>query len=214
MFENLSTDNLKEEFKNNKSARLVTYAVGGVVVLALLAVVYRKFIYQPANEKSTEVGYEGLNWAEKDSADLAIDLLQPVVKKYDGKDGGEVAQFVLARQLMEKGEFQKAIDELKDTDVDDTFIRIHAIGLQGDCLSEMKKYKDAVNKYRAAAELDNNDYTSPMYLFKAGILAERKLNDPELATKLYQQIKDNYLQFANRKQIDRYIARASNKIVK
>jgi tetratricopeptide (TPR) repeat protein len=214
MLDNLSGENLKEEFKTNKTARMVTYAVGGVVVLVLGYFAYRSFIWKPANEKSTEVGYMGLNYADIDSTELAIDDLRGVVKKYDGKQGGEVAQFVMARQLMEKGEFQKALDELKGVDVEDTYVRVHALGLQGDCLSEIKKYDDAVSKYKDAADMDDNNYTTPQYLFKAALLTEKKLEDPTAAAKMYQQIKDNYLQFSNVKQIDRYIERAKNKTVK
>ena len=132
MLENLSPDNLKSEFKSNSKVRIATYAVGGILVLALGYFAYHQFIWKPANIKSTEVGYAGLNYAAMDSTDLAIEELMPVVKKYDGKDGGEVAQFVLARQLMAKGEFKKALDNLDGVNVEDTYVRVHAIGLQGD----------------------------------------------------------------------------------
>jgi len=214
MFENLTGENLKQEFKKNKNVRLATYAIGGLVGAVLLYIVYHNFIWKPANEKSMEAGYIGLNYAAMDSVDMAIEELQPVVKKYDGKQGGEVAQFVLARQYMEKGEFKKAIEELEDVDVEDTYVRIHAVGLQGDCYSEMKNYKEAVEVYREAAKMDKNDYTTPHYLFKAALLTERKLEDPAAATEMYQEIKDNFLVFSNTKQIERYIERAKNKIKK
>jgi hypothetical protein len=50
-----------------------------------------------------------------------------------------------------------------------------------------------------------------MYLFKAALLLEQKLNNPEKATEVYTEIKDNYLSFSNQKSIDRYIERAKNK---
>lgn len=214
MFENLSGENLKNEFKKNKNVRLASYAIGGVLVLALGYFVYHSFIYKPANEKSKEAGYIGLNYAAMDSTDLAIEDLSGVVKKFDGKIGGEVAQFALARQLMNKSQFQKALDELDGVDVEDTYVRIYAVGLQGDCLSEMKKYEEAVSKYMKASKMDNNDYTTPMYLFKAALLTEQKLNDPKAAAEMYTEIRDNYLQFGNQKSIDRYIERAKNKKVK
>ncbi|MGJ8661891.1 MAG: tetratricopeptide repeat protein [Bacteroidota bacterium] len=214
MLENLSPDNLKNEFKSNSKVRILTYAVGGILVLALGYFAYHQFMWKPANVKSTEVGYAGLNYAEMDSTDLAIDELTPVVKKYDGKDGGEVAQFVLARQLMAKGEYKKALDNLEGVDVNDTYVRVYAIGLQGDCYSEMKEYDKAVDFYLEASRANDNDYTTPMYLFKAGLVTELKLKDPETAADYYQKIKDNYLQYGNQKTIDKYLARASNKKIK
>lgn len=214
MFENLTGENLKEEFKNNKAARLATYGIAGVAVIAILYFAYQMFIFNPKNEDSKNANYVGLNYADMDSVDIAIEELSPVVKKFDGTVGGEVAQFVLARQHMEKGEFEKALELLKDVKTKDTYVRVHAVGLQGDCYSEMKQYEDAVSKYNTAAEMDNNDYTTPMYLFKAGLLSETKLNDAEAALEYYQAIKDEFMTFSTQKQIDRYIARASNKKMK
>lgn len=214
MFENLSGDNLKQEFKENKNVRLATYAIGGILVLAIGYFAYHAFIWSPNNEKSKEAGYAGLNYAANDSTDLAIQELEPVVNKYDGKEGGEVAQFVLGRQYMEKGEFEKALKALEDVDVNDTYVKVMAVGLQGDCLSEMKKYDEAVRRYMEAAEMDKNDFTSPNYLFKAALLLEQKLNNPQKAAEVYTEIKDNYLAYANQKSIDRYVERAKNKTVK
>jgi tetratricopeptide (TPR) repeat protein len=213
MLENLSVESLKNEFKSNKKARLITYIVGGLIVLILGYFLYRQFIWKPANLKSQEAGYVGLNYASMDSTDLAIDDLRATVKKYDGKQGGEVAQFVLGRQYMEKGEFKKALKELEDVDVSDTYIKVDAVGLQGDCHSEMKNYKEAVELYLEASEMETNDYSTPKYLFKAALLTELKLKDPKKATEWYQKIKDNYLQFGNSKSIDKYLARAQNKTV-
>jgi tetratricopeptide (TPR) repeat protein len=214
MLDNLSTDNIKNEFKTNKKVRMITIGVGAILVLVLGYFAYHQFIWKPGNVKSTEVGYAGLNYAAIDSTDLAISELTPVVKKYDGKVGGEVAQFVLARQLMAKGEFKKALDNLEGVNVEDTYVRVYAVGLQGDCYSEMKDYDKAVSYYLKASKANENDYTTPMYLFKAGLVTELKLKDPQTAAEYYQTIKDNYLQYGNQKTIDKYLARASNKKVK
>ncbi len=208
MLENISGSNLKDQFKSNDKLRIITYTVGGVVVLILAYFLYKQFIWKPANEKSKEAYFEGLNYAEKDSTDAAIEALRPVVKKYDGKIGGENAQFVLAHQLMAKGEFSKAIEELEGVDLNDTYLSVMAVGLQGDCKSEMKKYDEAADLYIQAAEKQDNDLTTPMYLFKAGLCAE-KVNDFESALELYKRIDANYPEYGNQKTIKKYIARAT-----
>lgn len=188
---------------------MITIGVGAIIVLILGYFTYKKLIWEPANEKSKDAYYAGLNYAAKDSVDMAIDELKPVVSKYDGKQGGEIAQFVLARQYMTKGEFNKALEELEGVDVSDTYVAVYAIGLQGDCYSEMKKYKEAIDLYIQAAEKVDNEKTSPEYLFKAGLCAE-EIKDFEQAKELYTRIKDNYLSFSGTKTIDKYIARVSN----
>jgi hypothetical protein len=64
-----------------------------------------------------------------------------------------------------------------------------------------------------AAGMNENELTTPMYLFKAGLCAE-KLKKYEDASSCYTKIKDDYTSFASQKYIERYVARASNKIKK
>jgi len=210
MSENNTGSTLKEQFNSNKNLKLTTYVVGGVVLAVIGYFAYYQLIWTPNNEKSKASYFEALNYAEKDSTDAAIDLLKPAVKKYDGKVGGEVAQFTLARQLMAKGQFKQALEELEGVDLEDTYLSVMSIGLQGDCLSEMKKYDEAETMYMKAAEKDENDFTSPIYFFKAAQCAE-KTGDFETALHLYKNIENNYADFANQKAIKKYIARV-NKI--
>ena len=213
MLDNFSVNDFKSQLKENSKLRFATYGIGSVLVLLLGYFAYRQFIWNPSNKKSKDAYWVGLNYAAKDSVDAAIAELEPAVKQYDGKQGGELAQFVLARQYMTKGNFTKAIDELEDLDVNDTYLSVFKVGLQGDCYSEMKKYDKALSLYIEAAELNENEKTSPEYLFKAALVAE-KTQDFEKASELYTRIKANYLNFSNNKAIDKYIARTKNKISK
>jgi tetratricopeptide (TPR) repeat protein len=210
MLENISGSSIKAQFKSNNKLRIITYVVGGLVLATVVYFLYTIFIWNPSNEKSKAAYFEGLNYADKDSTDAAIDALRPVVKKYDGKIGGEIAQFTYARQLMNKGQFAKALTELEGVNVKDEYVSVMSIGLQGDCKSEMGKYKDAAALYIEAAEAKENEYTTPTYLLKAATCAE-KVNDSEGALALYKKILDNYPDFSNQKSIKKYIARANKK---
>jgi tetratricopeptide (TPR) repeat protein len=213
MLENFSFQDFKNKLQSDKQTKLVTFLIVGLLVLILGYFAYRQFIWSPANEKSKDAFWVGLNYAAKDSIDLAIEELQPVVKKYDGKIGGENAQFVLARQYMQKGEFQKALSLLEDVDVNDTYVSAMVIGLQGDCQSEMKNYEKAYNLYLEASGINENEMTTPMYLFKAGLCAEKN-KDFEHAAECFIKIRDDFPGYGNQKAIEKYVARASNKKVK
>ena len=201
-------DTIKKQFQENKRLKTATIAVLAVVVIIIGYIVYNKLVFAPKEEKSLNAIYPGLNLAAKDSTDAAIAALEPVVKKYDGTKGGEIAQFTLARQYMTKGNFKKALDLLGDVSMNDTYTSVRVIGLQGDCKSEMKKYEDAAALYIKAAEKQDNDFTTPTYMFKAAFCAE-KVNDYNTAVEIYTKIQDNYPDFANQKSIKKYIARAT-----
>ncbi len=213
MLENFSIQDIRHKFESNKRFKQITYGVGGLVVLLLLYFAYRQFIWNPSNEKSKDAYWIGLNYAMQDSTDQAIQELKGVVKKYDGKVGGENAQFILARQYMSKGEFKKALRELEGTKFNDTYLSSMSIGLQADCQSEMKNYDEAYELYMKAAGINENEFTTPMYLFKAGLCAE-KMKKYEDASSCYTKIKDDYATFSSQKNIEKYEARAFNKIKK
>lgn len=208
MSEELLNEELSEEVSTNNKIKLASKVVGGIVILIIGIFAYRQLIWTPSNQESKEGYYSALNAAVKDSTDLAIDDLSAYTNEFDGKVGGEVAQFVLARQFMNNGEWDNAIEELEGVDLSDTYLSAMSIGLQGDCYSEKKEYKTAGEKYLKAAKVNPNDFTSPTYLFKAGLCAE-EVQDFAKAKECYQNIKNNYPQFASQKTIDKYIERSN-----
>ena len=209
MLENFSPEVIKQKFNQNIRFKQITYAIGGLFLIVLLYFAYKQFIWSPANEKSQDGYWMAQNYIAKDSTDKAIAVLVPFVKKYDGKSGGELGQYLLGTLYMKKGDFKKALSTLEGVSLDDQYISTICIGLQGDCQSELKKYKSAAELYVKAADRDENDFTTPMYLFKAGGCAE-KTGDFASATELYTRIRDDYPAYANKKTIDKYIARSSS----
>lgn len=206
MFENLANFDYRNALKNNKAVRFGTYIGIGIVVLIGGYFIYNMFVFKPANEKSKEVYYSALNYAVADSVDLAIEDARRGVKKYDGKIGGEISQFILSRELMEKGEYKQALKQLQETKLHDTFLSIAVISLQGDCYSEMKNYKEAKKFYLKASSMKENDKTTPENLFKAALISE-KLGQKKDAFDLYTRIDNEYPNYSAQKAISKYIAR-------
>lgn len=209
MLEDISGQQIKDQFKKNTRLRIIAFSVGGVLLIVLGWFIWYQMFFLPADEKSKDAYWEGLNAAKADSTELAMDEFRAAVKKYDGKIGGEVSQFLYARQLMNKGEFKKAMEELEEVEVEDSYVSVLRIGLMGDCQSELKKYADASAKYEEAANMIDNDFTTPMYLHKAAGCAD-ELKDYKKATKYFQRIMDDYPQYAVQNEIERYHARVSN----
>ena len=224
MTENFSLEDLKQKFNNSKTFRISSIALGAVVVFILGFLSYRQFMWKPENEKSKGSYYVALNAVQNEKLNTAvadtgkasaqkdpIKKLQSSVKKYDGKIGGEVSKYLLATQYMRKGKFKEALTLLENVSVEDTYVSAMVIGLQADCHSELKDFDRAYSLYQEAALKNENDFTSPMYLYKAGIHAE-KLNKSKEAKSCYEKIAVQYPKsfFAKEKGLDAYIARTSN----
>ena len=222
MTENFSLEDLKEKYKNSKSFRISSIAIGTVALLVIGYFGYRQFMWKPSNEKSKESYFIALNAITNDDSNLAMDTskagaktdpikkLQKSVKKYDGKIGGEVSKYLLASQYMRKGKYKEALTLLENVSVEDTYVSVEVIGLQGDCQSELNKFEEAYELYKTAANMNANNFTSPMYLFKAGLVAEQ-LKKYDLAKAHFETIAVQYPKsfYAKEKNLEAYIARNS-----
>ena len=222
MTENFSLKDLKQKFNENKSFRISTITIGAIAILVIGFLSYRQWMWKPDNEKSKETYFVALNAVANEGKNAVVDTskagsktdpikkLQKSVKKYDGKIGGEVSKYLLASQYMRKGKYKEALVLLQNVSVEDTYVSIEVIGLQGDCQSELKNYEKAYALYQEAAAKNENDFTSPMYLFKAGLVAE-KLKKYDEAVTHYEKIATIYPKsfYAKEKNLEAYIARNS-----
>ena len=222
MTENFSLKDLKQKFNENKSFRISTITIGAIAILVIGFLSYRQWMWKPDNEKSKETYFVALNAVANEGKNAVVDTskagsktdpikkLQKSVKKYDGKIGGEVSKYLLASQYMRKGKYKEALVLLQNVSVEDTYVSIEVIGLQGDCQSELKNYEKAYALYQEAAAKNENNFTSPMFLFKAGLVAE-KLKKYDEAVTHYEKIATIYPKsfYAKEKNLEAYIARNS-----
>ena len=210
MFEDFSFSGFKSKFKEDKKFRLISIISGSELVVLLGVFVYYQFVYLPNDEESKDIYFETLNYADStNKTDKNIKTLEGKLAEYEGETGALATEFILARQYMNKGQFDKAITSLENIEPEDTYMSVFKIGLLGDCYSEQGKLTEAFEQYTLAANTNTNEFTTPIFLFKAGLVAE-KLNQFSEAANCYKKIKDNYKEFGQLKRIDYYVARASN----
>jgi tetratricopeptide (TPR) repeat protein len=211
MAEDTFIQKVKSEIANNKLVKYGLIAVASIGGIALLWFLYSLVITGPANRKTNDAVVLGNNLMKKDSTNAAIAEFEKVVKKHDGSKAVNQAKVKLARLYMDKGDFKKAFNLLEDSKMSDTYGPAIIAGLKGDCQSEMKNYKKALEFYEEAFEASENEQTTPFYLFKAGMHAE-EVNDLQKAGDYYKRIRDEYSAFASQKTIDKYIARVTAEI--
>ena len=67
-----------------------------------------------------------------------------------------------------------------------------AKGNIGDAFVQLNQLEDALDYYVQAAEMRDNDYTTPMYLYKAGTIA-LDLGKPDKALTYFETISYNFV---------------------
>ncbi len=200
-------------------------AIGGTIILGVVGL-YLAFTmyYIPTKdaEAQTEAFYAE-QYFEKDSFNLAINGgktirladgtdktimgFQQIADEFSFTPTANLAHYYLGISYLRTGKYQEAIDELEKFNTKDVLLSSVAIGAMGDANMELKKTDEAIKYYLKAADKKGNDFTSPIYLKKAGFAYETKGEYAD-AVKLYERIQKEYNKSTEGRDIEKYITRA------
>ncbi len=200
--------------QNRKSLALI---VGGVILLVAIYFCWKFLYLQPKSEEASLKMFKAEMYYAKDSFNLAINGsgdtagFAEIAEDYSMTKAGNLAKYYLGVSYLRTGQFDKAIESLKDFDSDDMFMGSLTLGLIGDAYMEKNDIDNAIDYYEKAAKKNPNKLTSPVYLKKAGYAYEDK-GQKENALKMYMQIKTDFPESQEAAQIDKYIARVGGTI--
>jgi tetratricopeptide (TPR) repeat protein len=187
-----------------------------IVLLALIAVFVgmKRFYLLPLEEEAQSQMFVAEQYFESDSFNLALygdgnySGFLDIIGEYGFTKSANLSKYYAGISFLKTGQYEEAIDYLKKFRARDKMVAPVAAGAIGDALVELGELEEGLGYYRKAAELSDNSFTSPMFLLKAGQVYE-KLEDFDSARELYEQIKEEYPEFARRRNIDKYITRAN-----
>ena len=206
------TENYIEE--NQKSLTIIVTAIV-VVVLGYLG--YTNFYVAPLEKEARTQIYMAERYFELDSFNIALygDGNYPgfidIIDEYGVTNTANLAHYYAGISFLRSGEYTNAIDYLTKFDSNDQLISPIAIGAIGDAYSELGELENAVSFYTKAARRRTNEFTSPIYWMKAGIVYE-ELEKYSKALEAYENIKENYPESTEGRDIEKYIARVQLKI--
>ncbi|HRN36589.1 MAG TPA: tetratricopeptide repeat protein [Flavobacteriales bacterium] len=198
-------------FERNKTP--VTIAVVAVLVIVGGLFGYRKFISEPRAKEAQEMIWKAQYYFEIDSLDLALNGdgnflgFASVADQYGSTSTGNLAKFYMAVIYHQKGEYETALQYYKEADLGDDVLRVMATGNQGDALVELGKPAEAATQFMKAADLVKSDYTTPMFLMKAGIVYQQQ-NDWKNAAKCFGRIVSDFPGSPDANTAKKYAARA------
>jgi tetratricopeptide (TPR) repeat protein len=207
----IALDRGEQFFEKNKN--IIFYVLLGIIVIVAGIFGYKKFILGPKQTEAQSQMFVAEQYFEKDSLKLAIngDGTNPgfaqIVDEYGSTKAGNLAKYYLGICYLKTGEFQQAIDNLEDFDSDDHIVGPMAIGATGDAYLELGNNEKALEKYLKAADARNNDFTTPMFLMKAGSVYEI-MGQFDKAVGVYEKIQKEHFRSFESRDIEKFIARA------
>ncbi|MCF6356993.1 MAG: tetratricopeptide repeat protein [Draconibacterium sp.] len=196
---------------------LITYIVGGVIIAVVAYLGFSKFYLQPKEDEALSQMFMAENYFEKDSFNLAINGdgnylgFLDIIDDYGITKSANRAKYYTGIAYLHLGQYEEALDYLKDFDTDDLLLAPIAEGAQGDALLELGETDDALKHYQKAYSITDNELTTPIYMMKAAGLLE-SMDELEDALSLYEQIKEKYPTSTEGTNIDKFIARIKIKL--
>ncbi len=189
-----------------------------IAIVALVLVVggifgYKYFISEPNEKKAAESIFRAEANYRLDSLQLALngDAVNPgfvkIISKYDGTKAANLAKFYAGSSYLKLGDYKNAIKYLKDFSTSSEQVEARASSLLADAYAESGNKEEAVGLYKKAGTLfEKDDFNSPEYLFRAGVLYEI-LGKNQDAIEMYKLIKEKYPRSERGFEIDKYLAR-------
>ena len=186
-----------DAFLSKKKNQRLVLGVATVIALAVAAFFGYKYYMNNQDKLAQEEMFQAIFYFEADSLNKALNgdgnnygFLE-IIDEYGGTDAANLAHFYAGVSYLKQGEYQSAIDQLKDFSASDYLLQARADALTGDAHMELKQYDQAVGAYKKAADYKPNQYFTPGYLEKEAVAYEAK-QDYTSAAQSYQRIIDDF----------------------
>jgi tetratricopeptide (TPR) repeat protein len=192
-------------------------AVGALVLLVGGWFAYNNLYKAPRQTEAVEQMFQAQMQFERDSFALALTNpgggyqgLLDIIQNYSGTPAANLAHYYAGVSYLNLGQYDAAIDYLKDFSPAGAVLPSMKAGALGDAYAEKGDLKQAMSQYKKAASSNKNEAITPYFIKKVGLLHEYNGEKAD-ALKAYQQIKDEYPNTPEGRDIDKYIARVSAK---
>ena len=209
-----SMDKAELFFENNK--KTIGYAAGIIAIIVTLVLAYNMW-YIPEQDKEAQTQiFVAQSLFEKDSFNLALkggnyngttfSGLEEVAENYASTPTGKVARYMIGVSYLQSGKYQEAIENLEAFSSDDVMLSSIATGAIGDAKMELNQVDEAIKYYEKAADINTNNFSTPIYLKKAALAYESKSQFAD-ALKLYERIQKEFSKSTEARDIEKYIQR-------
>ena len=122
-------------------------------------------------------------------------------------NAGNLANYYAGMAYLNLKDYKNAVTYLGDFSSSDEALAPIAKGCIGDAFIQLNQPEDALGYYEEAAKMRTNEFTTPLYLFKAGTTA-LTLDQNDKALTYFKRIKEEYASSTEAANIDIFIGRA------
>lgn len=196
------------------------YIFGGLAAAVLIVggfFAYRLFFEQPRQKEAVQQMYKAQEQFERDSFKLA--LVNPgsgfpgfldIMENYSGTKAANSARYYAGISYLHLGQFDAAIQYLKEFSADEEILPIMKNGALGDAYAEKGELDTALDYYEDAVDAGENQILTAYFLKKIGLLSEKQ-GDLDRAREAYETIQREYADSPDARDIEKYLVRVGSK---
>lgn len=206
VFSTLDESASKTEAWVSKNQNYILGIIGIIAIGVLGYLAYNQFVQKPketsaANElyypqqyfdqaMTNEVNKDSLLSLALTGAEGKYGFLD-IIEEYKGTKAANLANYSAGMAYLNTQNYQEAISYLENFSSDDAILGALAKGAIGDAFSQLDQAEDALDYYEQAIAHNANAYTTPKYLYKAGITA-MNLGYTDKALEYFELIKTDF----------------------
>ncbi len=224
VFSTLDQTASKSEEWVARNQKYILGFIGVVAVCVLGYLAYSQFVQKPkeanaANELYYPQQYfdQALNnEAAKDSLfNLALTGAEgkygflDIINEYGGTKAANMANYSAGMAYLNMQKYTEAIDHLEDFSSDDAILGALSQGGLGDAFMQLGQPADALGYYEKAFVHSLNGFTTPRFLYKAGVAA-LELKQSDKALTYFERIKEEFPKSDEAATIDAFIGMAKS----
>ncbi len=223
VFKTLDQTASRSEQYIQKNQNIIFIVLGILVATILGYLAYQKYVKAPQEkEAANELAFPKAYFENATNNTVAADSLftlalngadgkygfVDIADKYSGTKAGNLANYYAGISYLRLKKYKEAIDYLEDFSSKDELLGPIAKGAIGDAFADINQPEDAFDYYIKAAELKDNNFSTPLFLFKAGNTA-MEIENYSKAQELFERIKNDYPNATEAQNIDLYINKAA-----
>ena len=204
-----------------KNQKYIFIIIGLVAVVVLGSLAYKEFIAKPKQINAMNDMFQAQKYFDQAVTGTAKDSLYnlaltggegkfgmlDIIEEYSGTPSANLASYYAGTAYLRLKDYKNAVEHLSNFKSDDEILAPLAKGNIGDAFVQLNQLEDALEYYEQAAEMRNNEYTTPMYLYKAGAIA-LDLGKVDKALTYFERIKEDYPNATEAATIDVFIGKA------
>ena len=208
----------KKEAALIKNRKALIYGVLAIIIIIAGYLAYKTYYAEPREDEASTAIAKGQDYFANQQFDKAFNGdgagfkgFKAITSDYSGTKAGNLANLYAGLCCANLDKWKEAASYLENySSADDMMISPAAVAALGDAYAHLNQLDKAVESFKKAAKMADNNSLSPTFLIQAGEILESQGKKDE-ALKLYQEIKKKYFQSMQYQNIDAYIERASAK---